>query len=175
MIFNATNLISETFDQRGVKYRINDFDILSDIEAGYKITGGPVISIRFISNGEKNDVAVRVLGLFNGIPAEKRAVMLEACNQLMKEIRFLKFCLDDKNDINVEYDFAMNTPDDAIGECCFEMLARMMTILDQKYSVLARALYGEQQDNKARDLTEALKLLRGMQKEPISIIEQTKE
>ena len=116
-------------------------------------------------------MAVRVLGLFNGIPAEKRAVMLEACNQLMKEIRFLKFCLDDKNDINVEYDFAMNTPDDAIGECCFEMLARMMTILDQKYPVLAKALYGEQQDNKARDLTEALKLLRGMQKNPITIKE----
>ncbi len=171
MIFYTTKLISETFDQRGVKYRINELDSVSDIEAGYKVAGGPIISIRFISNSEKNDVAVRVFGVINEIPAEKRAAMLEACNQLMKEIRFLKFCLDDRNDINVEYDFAMNTPDDAIGECCFEMLARMMTILDQKYPVLARALYGEQQDNKARDLTEALKLLQGMQKNPITVTE----
>ena len=87
----------------------------------------------------------------------------------MKEIRFCKFCLDDKNDLNLEYDFPVNIPDDTVGECCFEMLARIMNILDQKYHVLAEALYSGKAENKTRDLYEALKILKGMQTDPIVI------
>ncbi len=169
MIYNATNLISETFDQRGVKYRIIELEGASDIEAAFKVSGGPIVAVRFISNSERNDVAVRVFGLINEITAEKRVVMLEVCNQLMKEIRFCKFCLDDKNDLNLEYDFPVNLSDESVGECCFEMFARIMNILDQKYRVLAEALYAGKAENKMRDLYEALKVLKGMQTDPIVI------
>ena len=169
MAFKATKLIGETFDQRGVNYRINDVDQFSDVEAGFKITGGPVVYVRFISNDDTNDVGVRVFGLFNAIPDEKRTVMLEACNQVMNDARFLRFCLNKKNDVNLEYDFVQSVPDEAIGPCCYEILFKISAILDQQYPVLARALYAEPQENKTKDLSEALKILQEMQKNPITI------
>lgn len=172
MIFKSTNLISEVFDQREVKYRIDEFESASVIEAAFKVTGGPAVAVRFISNSEKNDVAVRVFGLINEVPEEKRKAVLDACNRLSNEIRFVKFCLDYKFDVNVEYDFLANVSDECIGECCFELFARLMMILDQKFHVLAEALYAEGQDRKADNLLNALKMLQNMQENPISITEK---
>lgn len=174
MIFNATNLISETFDQREVKYRINEMENASDIEAGFKIKGGPAVSVRFISTDQKNDVAVRVFGLINEVPEERQMAVLEACNRLTKEIRFVKFCLDSNNDVNVEYDFLSNTSDECIGECCLEIFARLMMILDEKYHVFAEALYTGSQERKAESIMKALKLLHSMQENPILITEKEK-
>ena len=91
MLFKATNLISESFDQHGVKYRINEMENASEIEAGFSIKGGPAVSVRFISTDQENDVAVRVFGLINQVPEEKRMTVTEACNRLSEEIRFVKF------------------------------------------------------------------------------------
>lgn len=172
MIFNATNLISETFDQREVKYRINEMENASDIEAGFKIKGGPAVSVRFISTDQKNDVAVRVFGLINEVPEEKREAVLEACNRLSKEIRFVKFCLDSNSDVNVEYDFLSNVSDECIGECCFEIFARLMMILDEKYHVLAEALYNGSNDRKTENMLEMMKMLQTIQKHPITVTEE---
>lgn len=172
MIFNATNLISETFDQREVKYRINEMESASDIEAGFKIKGGPAVSMRFISTDQKNDVAVRVFGLINEVPVEKRNAVLEACNRLSREIRFVKFCLDSNSDVNVEYDFLSNVSDECIGECCFEIFARLMMILDEKYHVLAEALYNGVNDRKTESMLEMMKMLQTIQKHSITVTEE---
>lgn len=174
MLFHATNLISESFDQHGVKYRMNEMENASEIEAGFSIKSGPTVSVRFISSSQNNDVAVRVFGLINQVPEEKRMAVMEACNRLSEEIRFVKFCMNSNANVNVEYDFLANVSDECIGECCFEIFARLMSILDQRYHVLMDALYSESQDNKSENLLEALKYLQTMQKNPISITENEK-
>ena len=174
MLFKATNLISESFDQHGVKYRVNEMEKASEIEAGFSIKSGPTVSIRFISSSQNNDVAVRVFGLINQVPEEKRMTVMEACNRLSEEIRFVKFCKNSNADVNVEYDFLTNVSDDCIGECCFEIFARLMSILDQRYHVLMETLYSGGQESKSENLREALKYLQTMQKNPISIKEDEK-
>ena len=174
MLFNATNLISESFDQHGAKYRMNELENASEIEAGFSIKSGPTVLVRFISSSQNNDVAVRVFGLINQVPEEKRMAVMEACNRLSEEIRFVKFCMNSNGDVNVEYDFLTNVSDDCIGECCFEIFARLMSILDQRYQVLMQTLYTESRESKSENLLEALKFLQTMQKNPISIAENEK-
>ena len=70
MLFHTSNLISESFDQHGVKYRINAMEKLSEIEAGFSIKSGPAVLARFNSLSQNNDVAVRGFGLSNQVPEE---------------------------------------------------------------------------------------------------------
>ena len=131
MLFHATTLISESFDRHELKYRINEMKNASEIEAAFSIKGGPTVSVRFISENEENAVAVRVFGLINKVPEEKREAVLEACNSLSEGIRFVKFCMNSDADVNVEYDFLDNVSDECIGECCVELFSRLMWILNE--------------------------------------------
>ena len=72
---------------------------------------------------------------------------MEACNVLNHKIRYTKFYLDTDGDINVEYDFPMSTPDEGIGEMAFEILVRMMQILDTEYGIFMKALYSDEDLN----------------------------
>ncbi len=92
--------------------------------------------MRFISTNQDNDVSLRVFGLISEIPDEKRIPMIETCNKLSHEIRFVKFCLDSDNYVNLEYDFLIEIPDDYIRVCCFKLFARIMQILNEKYHEL---------------------------------------
>ncbi len=169
MIYKATNLISEVFDQRGLKYGINETEGASMVEAGFEIEGGPDVMVRFISNDDDNDVAVRVFGLMHRIPATKRSVILEACNTLNVKMRFLKFCLDHDSNVNAEVDLPVHVDDDCLGECCFELFARIMLILEKEYHVLAEALYSTPADNEKNDSIEFLKALQALRDNPLVI------
>lgn len=111
------------------------------ISAGYTIEGGPFILIRFISRDDDNDVVIRVFEIINKVPAEKRAAVLEVCNQMHIKVRYVKFVLDEDNDLNLEYDLPQETSDDCVGEAAFEMLYRIVKILDDNYSAFMKALY----------------------------------
>ena len=63
MLFHATNLITEAFDRHGIKYHVDEREDVSIVLAGFAIRMGPQIDVRFISNDDDNDVAIRVFGL----------------------------------------------------------------------------------------------------------------
>ena len=142
MIHKATELIVKTFDEHDVKYRVTEVADASMVEAGFEVEAGPEVIVRYISNDEDNDVAVRIYGLMHRIPLAKRADVMEACNTLSARIRFFKFYLDDSSNVNVEADLPVRTDDDCLGECCFELFVRIMSILNNEYQILAEALYG---------------------------------
>ena len=91
MIYKASRLITETFDERGIKYRIEELDEASVVEAAFSVTAGPQVVVRFISNDDDNDVAIRVFGLICKVPDSRRTAVMEACNTLSRTIRFYKF------------------------------------------------------------------------------------
>lgn len=143
--FNATNLIAEAFEKRGVKFDVVSHHGSEQLLAGFSVDCGPNVIMRFISRDNDNDVAARIFGLISNTPKEKRARVMEACNMLNHKIRYMKFYLDTDGDINVEYDFPVHSPDDGIGEMAFEIFVRMMQILDSEYSIFMKALYSDEE------------------------------
>ena len=168
MIRRATDLIAKTFDDHGVNYRVTEVGDASMAEAGFEVEAGPEVMGRFISNDEDNDVAVRIFGLMHRIPASRRADVLEACNTLSAKIRFFKFYLDANSNVNVEADLPLKTDDDCLGECCFELFVRVMSILENEYHILAEALYGSQDKKRTQSLA-LLQLLSSLREKPIVI------
>ena len=168
MIYNATHLIAETFDSYDVKYRISEIGDASMVEAGFTIEAGPNVVVRFISNDDDNDVAVRVYGLVHRVPASKRIDIMEVCNALSAGIRYLKFYIDPEGNVNVEADLPVRTNDDCLGECCFEMFVRMMHVLEGEYHRFQVALYADEK-NAANSPLEILRALRELRENPIVI------
>lgn len=143
--FNATNLIAETFEKRGVKFDVVNHHGSEQLHAGFSVNCGPNVIMRFISRDNDNDVAARIFGLITNTPKDKRTRVMEACNVLNHKIRYMKFNLDTDGDINVEYDFPLHSPDDGIGEMAFEVFIRMMQILDSEYCIFMKALYSDEE------------------------------
>ena len=168
MLFHATNLITEAFDRHGIKYHVDEREDVSIVLAGFAIRMGPQIDVRFISNDDDNDVAVRVFGLVCKVPGNRRAAVMEACNTLNRKIRFVKFYLDPENSVNMEVDLPIAVNDDCVGECCFELFARIMSILDDEFHTLGEALYLGA-DEKEQENEPLLQLLGLLKEHPIQV------
>lgn len=140
-MYKATGLIQETFDKKGIKYRVDTAGDAEIVCAGFSIDGGPSVIARFISRDNDNDVALRVLSLINNVPEAKRARVMEACNVLNNKVRYMKFYIDEDGDVNVEFDFPVNVCDECLGEAAYEMFQCIMAILKGEYTLFMKALY----------------------------------
>ena len=119
---STVDQIAEAFDRHGVKYRIVETDTLYLIEAGVNIQGGPAVRFHVFSQDEEhNDVQMRVTGMMCKVEKEKRAAILEACNRINSEMRFLKFYLDADGDVIAQSDLPTAIAEDCVGECAFEL------------------------------------------------------
>ncbi len=172
MSFHATNLITEAFDRHGIKYHVDEREDVASILASFAIRMGPQIDVRFISTDDNNDVAIRVFGLICRVPEDRRAAVLEACNTLNRKIRFVKFYLDPENSVNMEVDLPIAVNDDCVGECCFELFARIMNILDDEFHTLGEALYLGA-DEKEQENEPLLQLLGELKEHPILVEDES--
>ena len=108
--------------------------------ARFLIEDGVVISLLFTTrNNENNDVAVRIQDMIN-VPEDKLSKVIELCNALNTQYRYLKFYVGNGK-VNVEYDFPASTPDDAIGDMAKEIYLRTRVIMNEVYSVFMKAIY----------------------------------
>ena len=139
--FKAIDLVAEAFEKHGFKFRIYKSEDQGELVVGFPIEGGSTILVKYILRGDGNDIAVRVFGLLTRIPPEKRMRVLEACNALNAEYRFLKFNIDSDGDLNVDYDFLMSCADVCVGEMGFEICVRTVKILNEKYGELLKLLW----------------------------------
>lgn len=170
MALNTLDLISEAFDRHSIKYRTVEVNEVSFIEAGYNIGGGPSIRVAFFTPGkEGNDVQLRINGLMYGIPTEKRAAILEACNRVNSEMRFLKFYLDKDSDLVGEADLPTSTSDECVGENCFELFLRTMQILDRCYHYFPEAYYANASEEKNESFLQAVSALKELRDNPVTI------
>ena len=159
--------IAEAFDRHNIKYRVVETDTLYLIEAGVNIQGGPAVRFHFFSQDEeRNDVQIRIAGLMCKVEKEKRAAILEACNRINSEMRFLKFYLDRDGDVMGQADLPAAIGEDCVGECCFELFVRGMQILDKCYRYIPEAYYSGPAAKKGELLKEVLKEL---QNHPVTL------
>ncbi len=98
---------------------------------------GRITNVIFDSEDNGTHVALRTA--FEKCPPEKVPDLLVVCNALNVQYRWLKFCVDDDNDIMVEDDAIVN-PETA-GEECFELLLRTVQILSEVKPSIMRAIY----------------------------------
>ena len=142
--FKAINLMTQTFEKHGVKFKVVEAPSAEIIVAGFSINGGPQVEECFISRDNGNDVAVRVFRLVTKTPRARRSRVLEACNILNRKVRHLKFSIDTDGNVNVEYDFPEYTPDNGIGEMALEIFARTMQTLNSEYHIFMKAIYTDE-------------------------------
>lgn len=142
--FKATRLMAEAFEKHEAKFDIVSHHGSEQLLAGFSIDCGPNVIMRFISRDNDNDVTAGVFGLISNTPEDRRIRIMEACNVLNHKIRYMRFYLTTDGNINVEYDFPLNSPDDGIGEMAFEIFVRTMWILKSEYSIFMKALYTEE-------------------------------
>ena len=168
---NTIELIQEAFDNHHIKYRIVETEQISFIDAGYNIQGGPTVRFHFISQNrnDSNDVQIRIFGLLNKIGAEKRTAILEACNKVNSELRFLKFYVDKEGNLSGQADLPTKISEDCVGECCFELFIRSMQILDQCFHYFPEAYYSAPAADKNEKLLITLNALKDLRDNPITI------
>lgn len=154
-MYKATHIIDEAFNEEDIRHSIEQRENSESVCAGFAVEKGPLVTVRFISQDDDNDVAVRILSLFNDIPKADRPRVLKVINEVNCEIRHVKFCLDDDGDINVEFDVPIRCGDDCLGKVACEMFFRMMQVVRSKYEPIVRALYEldeEDEDGDAFDM-----------------------
>ena len=167
MSHNTIALISEAFDRHEIKYRVIETEELSFIEAGFNIQGGPAVRCHFFSqNDNNNDVQIRIIGMMCKVDREKRGAILEACNRVNSEMRFLKFYLDKNGDVMGQGDLPAAISEECVGECCFELFIRSMQILERCYRYFPEAYYSTPVAEKSELLKNMLKEL---QNHPVTL------
>ena len=138
MIFEPTKAIAKMFDQKEIRYELQEQDTTSAVFAQFRAKTAPHIAIHFISNSDKNDVAVRVLNYVT-IPSEKREQALEVINELHRRYRFLRFVLTENNRVIVEYDIPVSCV--ALSEIAYEMCVRFLDVADNAYAEFMKVIW----------------------------------
>ena len=144
-IYKATNLITEAFDKHRIKYDVITVGGSEQILAGIAIDCGPSAFMRFISTSDDNNIAIRIPYIISKVPDNRCGRVLEACNLLNTDCRYIKFCLDEDKDVSVEFDFLKSIPDEALGEMAVEVFLRAYSILNREYKIFMDAIYSDKE------------------------------
>ena len=128
------SLVKHYFDQKGLKYTDSGDSFLS-IDFGGKDLSQITIFIDFDAAGEgKAEFISFSIGTFD---KDKYAQALVACNTCNSTYRWVKFYINDKNDICVRSDAILD--ENTCGAECIEIVMRMVGIIDDTYPVFMKA------------------------------------
>ena len=138
-MYKMTRLIyDELIRTNGLKVFTDESEHSSQVWLQFGIKNGGSYRIRFISNNDSNDVAVRVFGLIT-VKEESQAKVLPVLNKLNARFRYVKFVMDEDGDINLEYDYPLHCPNPAAS--AEELIIRIVKIIDTAYPDLMRAMW----------------------------------
>lgn len=132
----AAKVVKSYWDSKGVKseFRGDDNEAISVKYSGENMD---TISLVFIFGSDNADVSIKAYSIcsFND---EQKNKMYEVCSKLNARFRWAKFYVDeDDKDITAETDAVIQL--DSCGEECFELLIRMVSIIDDAYSEIMKA------------------------------------
>ena len=96
------------------------------------------IHVIFDNDGLSAQLATSTIA---SVPAEKTARILWTMNECNKKFRWVKFYLDDDNDIIADCDVVFDEL--TVGDTCAEMVRRMASIIDDAYGDFMRAIWAD--------------------------------
>ncbi len=141
MIMKTTKDVEAAFKAQNWNYSIDEHPSgeSSALITGFDLKSGRSIQIFFISNtvNRGEDLAVRVFQYLS-FPEEKKAAILEACNEVNGQYRFVKFVRHDNGNVSIEADMPAEVQN--VGAVATELLYRLLDIADAAYPVFEKAL-----------------------------------
>ena len=109
-----------------------------DVESRWDLNE-TTISVRAVFDDDGHTVAIRCFRLARA-KDDRFVNILKTCNELNNRFRWVKFTIDDDNDINMEIDCIVN--EETAGEVVLELVQRLCGIADEAYPELMKAIYG---------------------------------
>ena len=96
-----------------------------------------VISVIFDEDGESAQLATSPIA---SVPAEKTAKLLLTLNECNHRFRWVKFYLDEDNDVIADADVIFD--ENNAGDAVIEMVMRTASIIDDAYSDIMTGIWG---------------------------------
>lgn len=140
MIYKATKIVAEAFEQASLKHAVRETDVFSYVDTSF--TGSNCsVRIRFINSDDDNDVKVLTEN-FAKFPESKRIKGLELINDLNRNYKYIKFSIDDDGDLCAQYDLPVSAADENLGSIVIEIAMRCAKIVDDSYPKIMQSIWG---------------------------------
>ena len=135
----TTAAFLDVLNQSGIKYEFKERDGKSDwVNVRYGGDNIQSISIQLFFSQDCEDVAIRSFSICK-VPANKKADMLNILNAIMDEYRWLRFYLDEDNEVTAAIDAVITVA--TAGPVAKELMLRTLNIVDDVYPRLMKALW----------------------------------
>ena len=141
-VHKATLLIKEEFEERGYKFDVHAEDGISLVRLGFNGEKMPHQKYVFVSRDDDNDVFVRSDTIVN-LPAAKLPAAHRLLNEYNNRFRFVRFCLDRRNGVRLEYEMPIETADEDVGRIARDILMCMTVVTDEVYPELMRLVWAD--------------------------------
>ncbi len=133
---NYKNLFMRYMDRNNVKYSDVREDVVKVVYTGDNLKSIPVY-VFFDKDGDPL-VCFKCWDIAK-FKDSKMANGVIACNMLNKKYRWVKFYLDDDNDIIAQIDAYVD--EETCGSECLNLVKRTVNIVDEGYEIIAKALW----------------------------------
>jgi len=84
--------------------------------------------VEFISYDNMTEMSIYVEGLVRNTDISERYDMLEACNQLNGQIKYMKFLLNENGDVNILCDLPWSIASNDLGETALIMIDKIKAV-----------------------------------------------
>ena len=136
------NLVGRYFNEQGLNFdHVDQFDnpmIVVPFGGGDYSYTHMLVHLIFDEDGESGHILTSPIG---NVPVEKTAKMLLELNEFNRKFRWVKFYLDDDNDVVADGDVLFDEQN--AGAACFEMVMRTASIIDDAYPEIMRAIWSD--------------------------------
>ncbi len=142
-MYSSTQKFINLMDEKGIKYEycgiLNETTQSETVSIRYTGKNLKTIEVNFTFNKNCRDVAIAVYNIAV-VPDNKLGSTIIALNALNCKWRFVRFCLDrSDNTVQVESDAVFRDTD--VDEICVELLTRVVSITDEAYTDIMKAIY----------------------------------
>lgn len=132
-------IISEELDNCGLKYKTAFTDSFEAIQLVFEGENTSTL-LRLIFTDNQTHIKMRSNTIAK-IPSSKADDGYRLINELNSEYNFVKFEIDEDNDIFATWDFPHSVSDDNIGKIAKEMILIMHKIIDVSYPEIMKRIW----------------------------------
>ena len=135
----TTKNFLDCLEEKEIKYQCEEREGKRDwVSVRFSGESAPSVEVQLFFHEDEDDVALRSFSIVR-VPQEKAAGMLTLLNSLMEEYRWLRLYLDEDNEVTAAIDAVISA--DTAGPVSFELLMRMVGIVDDIYPRLMKELW----------------------------------
>ena len=139
MLLKTTRRFTEYLDGKNIKYTAKENEGKSDwVSVKYSADNMESINLSFFFDQDCQSFALRVFSIAK-VPQNKIPAVLSVCNELANEYRWVRFYVDNDNEITASYDGVIDV--DTAAPVCYELLGRTLSIVDEGYPRFMKALW----------------------------------